>query len=322
MPLPDHALDTVPMVTWFAWAGYVLGYAALVAGALALDNRVHEKAVAEALARYEAEKPDPADAVPDEDLRLGIAGVAALVQGDGRADSAFWTVLVGMVARGILKPGTTHDGKPTLQKSARHRRRPAPDASDLEQEIWSIAYNKNPASAAPHSITHPIAQSLYQEGYLRGRGVYIDFKAPRPVWSWTVAALTLPLAVLLGYLFLHWRYGAVAFYTAFAMVVVAWVLTMPRDRPAALLLPVLTERGEQVVRQARARHAHLDPAKRTEPYAPDEAAAAHAVFGLDAYNHFAAHTPGFSAAVDEGTGERRRNVAAEELQRTRGNFIG
>ncbi|MFC8433304.1 TIGR04222 domain-containing membrane protein [Streptomyces sp. NPDC057253] len=310
------------MITWFVWAGCVLGYAALVAGAVALDDRVHERAVADAVARYEAAKPDPADAVPDEDLRLGIAGVAALVQGDGKAGSAFWTVLVGMVARGVLVPGTTSDGEPTLRRSAGYRKRAAPDASDLEQQIWSLASYRNPASAAPQSVTHPIAQRLYQEGYLRGRGVYIDFRAPRAVWCWTVAVLTLPLAALVVYLFLHWRYGIVAMWTAMAMVVVAWVLTMPREKPEALLLPVLTERGDQVVRQARARHAHLDPANRTEPYAPDEAAAAHAVFGLEAYNHFAAHTPGFSAAVDQGTGERARNVAAEELQRTRGNFTG
>ncbi|KUO04946.1 TIGR04222 domain-containing membrane protein [Streptomyces sp. DSM 15324] len=311
------------MVTWFAWAGYVLGYASLVAGALALDDRVRAKAVAEALARYEAGKPDPADAVPDDDLRLGIPRIAVLVQGDGGTHSAFWTVIIDMVARGILKPGTTHDGKPTLQRSAGRRRGPSPDASDTEQKIWSLAYNENPVAVAPHSVTHPIAQSLYQEGYLRGRGVFVDFKAPRPVWSWMVAALSLPLAALVVFLFLHWRYALMAGWTALAMVVVAWVLTMPDDyKPAALLLPVLTERGEQAVRQARARHAHLDPAKRTEPYGPDEAAAAYAVFGLDAYNHFAAHTPGFSAAVDEGTAERLRNEAAEERQRTRGNFIG
>jgi len=310
------------MIAWLAWAGYVLGYAALVIGAVALDDRVHAKAVAQALARYEAAKPDPADAVPDDDLRLGIAGVAVLVQGDGGTDSAFWTVLVDMVARGILEPGTTYDGKPTLQKTARHRKKPAPDASDTEQEIWYLASSTNPASAAPHSITYPIGQRLHAEGYLRGRDVFIDFKAPRAVWCWTAAALTLPLAALLGYLFLHWRYGAVAFYTAFAMVVVAWVLTMPRGRPAELRLPVLTERGDQAVRQARARHAHLDPANRTEPYAPDEAGAAHAVFGLAAYNHFASHTPGFSAAVRQGTDDRRQNEEAEERLRSRGNFIG
>ncbi|MEU1177826.1 hypothetical protein ABZ464_09270 [Streptomyces sp. NPDC005820] len=228
-----------------------------------------------------------------------------------------------MVARGILKPGTTYDGKPTLQRSAGSRRRPAPDASDTEQQIWSLAYDKNPAAVAPHSVTHPIAQNLFAEGYLRGREVFVDFKAPRPVWPWTVAALSLPLAALVVFLFLHWRYGLVAGWTALAMVVVAWALTMPDDgHPEALRLPVLTERGEQAVRQARARHAHLDPAKRTEPYAPEEAAAAYAVFGRDAYNHFAAHTPGFSAAVDEGTGERRQYEAAEERQRTWNTFIG
>ncbi|WP_328507809.1 hypothetical protein [Streptomyces sp. NBC_00391] len=103
------------MIAWFAWAGYVLGYAALVAGAVALDGRVRTKAVAEALARYEAAKPDPADAVPDDDLRLGIAGVAVLVQGGGGTHRAFWTVIIDMVARGVLEPGTTYDGKPTLR---------------------------------------------------------------------------------------------------------------------------------------------------------------------------------------------------------------
>ncbi|WP_133917286.1 hypothetical protein [Streptomyces sp. NBC_00582] len=310
------------MITWLAWAGYVLGYAALVAGAMALDDRVRAKAVAEALARYEAAKPDPADAIPDEDLRLGLAAVAVLVQGDGKAESAFWTVLVDMVARGVLKPGTARDGKPTLQRPIVRGRWPAPPTSDTEQKIWSLAYDRNPASANPHVVMHPIAQGLLAEGYLRGRGVYVDFRAPRPVWSWTVAALSLPLAALVVFLFLHWRFNLVAMWTAIAMVVVAWALTMPDDKPAALRLPVRTERGDQVVRQARARHAHLDPAHRTEPYAPEEAAAAYAVFGPDAYHHFASHTPGFSAAVDAGTEERHQNVAAEELLRSRGNFNG
>ncbi|MGW1785300.1 TIGR04222 domain-containing membrane protein [Streptomyces sp. NPDC002143] len=311
------------MIAWFAWAGYVLGYAALVAGAVALDDRARSKAVAEALACYEAAKPDPADAVPDEDLRLGIAGVAVLVQGDGGTHRAFWTVIIDMVARGVLEPGTTYDGKPTLQPSARRRRKAARDASDTERQIWSLASYRNPASVAPHGVTHPIGQNLLAEGYLRGKGVFIDFKAPRPVWCWTVAALSLPLAALVVFLFLHWRYALVAGWTAAAMVVVAWALTVPDDgRPEELRLPVLTERGDQAVRQARARHAHLDPAKRTEPYAPGDAAAAYAVFGLEAYNHFAAHTPGFSAAVDEGTDERQRNKAAEEQQRNRTNFNG
>ncbi len=56
------------------------------------------------------------------------------------------------------------------------------------------------------------------------------------------------------------------------MVVAAWALATPADdKPAALRLPVLTERGEQAVRQARARHARLDPAHRTEPYTPEAA---------------------------------------------------
>lgn len=133
LPLSGHALETVGMIAWFAWAGYVLGYAALVAGAVALDGRVRTKAVAEALARYEAAKPDPADAVPDDDLRLGIAGVAVLVQGDGGTHRAFWTVIIDTVARGVLEPGTTYDGKPTLRHSASHRT-PAPDASDTERQ--------------------------------------------------------------------------------------------------------------------------------------------------------------------------------------------
>ncbi|WP_217575075.1 TIGR04222 domain-containing membrane protein [Streptomyces sp. GbtcB7] len=311
------------MIAWFAWAGYVLGYAALVVGAAALDDRVQAKAVAEALARHEAAKPDPAGAVPDDDLRLGIAAVAVLVQGDGGTQRAFWTVIIDMVARGVLEPGTTYDGKPTLQCSAGHRRKPARDASDTERKLWSLASYRNPASVAPHSVTHPIAQNLHAEGYLRGREVFIDFKAPRPVWSWTVAALTLPLAALMLFLFLHWRYAQVAMWTAIAMAVVAWALTMADDgRPEALRLPVLTERGDQAVRQARARHAHLDPAKRTDPYAPGEAAAAYAVFGPEAYNHFAAHTSGFSAAVDEGTDERQQNKDAEERQRNWNAFNG
>ncbi len=81
---------------------------------------------------------------------------------------------------------------------------------------------------------------------------------------------------------------------------------------------MLTELGDQAVGQARVRHARLDPAKRTgsEPYAPGEAAAAYAVFGARAFDHFASHTPGFSAAVSEGTAEREQNKAAEQLQRT------
>ncbi|MBK3574905.1 TIGR04222 domain-containing membrane protein [Streptomyces sp. MBT65] len=292
---------------------------------MARDNRVRTKAVTEALARYEAAKPDPADAVPDDDLRPGIAGVAVLVQGDGDTHRAFWAVIIDMVARGVLEPGTAYDGKPTLRHSAAHRT-PAPDTSDTERKISSLASYRNPASVAPHSVTHPIAQTLLAEGYLRGRGAFIDFKAPRPVWCRTVTALTLPLAAPMMFLFLHWRYGLVATWTAIAMVVVAWGLTMLDGEPAALRLPVLTARGDQVVRQARARHAHLDPAKRTEPYAPGEAASAHAVFGPEAYDHFASHTwflrrgrRGHRQAPAE-RGRRGTAAQPDQLQRVRVPF--
>jgi hypothetical protein len=42
---------------------------------------------------------------------------------------------------------------------------------------------------------------------------------------------------LMMFLFLHWRYALVAMWTAIAMVVVAWGLTMSNDKPAALRLP-------------------------------------------------------------------------------------
>ncbi|MDC2946289.1 MULTISPECIES: hypothetical protein [Streptomyces] len=312
------------MIVWLAWAGSAVGYAVLVLGALSLDQRIHTRAVAQALARHRATQPEPADAVPDEDLRLGVAAVAVLAQGDGSVHRAFFTVITDMVARGVLKPATEDDGTPTLRIANRRRACP-PDASEAEAELRSHAAHQNPAAADPHSVMHPTADRLMTEGYLRGRGVYIDFERPCLFWSRTVAALTLPLAALETYAFLDWRYALVAGWTSIAMIVVAWGLALPDgDSPRELRLPVLTERGEQVVRQARARHAHLDPAKRpaARPYAPDEAAAAYAVFGEAAYAHFAAHTPGFAAAVTGGVELRLASRAAEHHRRHRTDFLG
>ncbi|MDG5801451.1 hypothetical protein P9869_01970 [Streptomyces ossamyceticus] len=311
------------MIVWLAWAGSAAGFAVLVLGALSLDQRIHTRAVAEALARHGATRPEPADAVPDEDLRLGVAAVAVLAQGDGSIHRAFFTVITDMVARGVLKPDTEYDGTPTLALANRDACRPG--ASEAEAELWSSAFHQNPASADPHSLMHPTADRLMTEGYLRGRGVYVDFERPCLFWSRTVAALTLPLAALETYAFLDWRYGLVAGWTSIAMIVVAWGLALPGgESRRELRLPVLTERGEQVVRQARARHAHLDPAKRppSQPYAPEEAAAAYAVFGEAAYDHFAAHTPGFADAVTGGAELRLASRAAGHLRRHRNDFIG
>ncbi|WP_146194030.1 hypothetical protein [Streptomyces sp. MA5143a] len=311
------------MIVWVAWAGSAAGYALLVLGALSLDQRIHTRAVAEALARHRVGRPEPADAVPDEDLRLGVAAVAVLAQGDGSIHRAFFTVITDMVARGVLKPDTEYDGTPTLALANSDPCRPG--ASEAEARLWSSAFHQNPASEDPHSLMHPTADHLMNEGYLRGRGVYIDFERPCLFWSRTVAALTLPLAALETYAFLDWRYALVAGWTSMAMIVVAWGLALPgRERPQALRLPVLTERGEQVVRQARARHAHLDPAKRpaSQAYAPDEAAAACAVFGRAAYSRFAAHTPGFADAFTAGVERRLASRAAEHRMRHRNDFIG
>ncbi|MET9846146.1 hypothetical protein ACFZC6_40465 [Streptomyces ossamyceticus] len=313
------------MIVWVAWAGSAVGYALLVLGALSLDQRIYTRAVAEALARHRATRPEPADAVPDEDLRLGVAAVAVLAEGDGSIHRAFSTVITDMVARGVLEATTEDDGTPTLRLANRqHACRPG--ESEEEAALRSLASSyQNPATADPHGLLHPTADRLMTEGYLRGRGVYIDFERPCLFWSRTVAALTLPLAALEMYAFLDWRYALVAGWTSMAMIVVAWGLALPdSERPQALRLPVLTERGEQVVRQARARHAHLDPAKRpaSQAYAPDEAAAACAVFGNAAYSHFAAHTPGFADAFTAGVERRLANRAADHLRRHWNDFIG
>ncbi|MEU6799464.1 hypothetical protein [Streptomyces neyagawaensis] len=312
------------MIVWLAWAGSAAGYALLALGALSLDQRIYTRAVAEALARHRATRPEPADAVPDEDLRLGVAAVAVLAEGDGSIHRAFSTVIIGMVARGVLKPDTEYDGTPTLALA--HRDEGRPGASEEEAALRSLASScQNPAGADPHGLLHPTADRLMTEGYLRGRGVYVDFQLPCVFWARTLAALTLPLAALETYAFLDWRYALVAGWTSIAMIVVAWGLALPdSERPQALRLPVLTERGAQVVRQARARHAHLDPAKRpaSQAYAPDEAAAACAVFGTAAYSHFAAHTPGFAAAFTAGVERRLESRAADHLRRHWNDFIG
>jgi hypothetical protein len=86
-------------------------------------------------------------------------------------------------------------------------------------------------------------------------------------------------------------------------------------------LPRATARGERAVAEARAYWATLDPAGRTEPYRPDEAPHAMAVFGQEALDHLAKSDSTVKTLFDERKATYRR-LHAEWTWRRHGERPG
>ncbi|MDX2526817.1 TIGR04222 domain-containing membrane protein [Streptomyces europaeiscabiei] len=298
------------MIQVVVLSGCVVGYIGVMAAAWWLDGRVYGKAVSAARDRHAATMPEPADLAPGAAVAMGPAAIAVLVGGPWQA---FHAVVSGLLATGRLEKSVSHTGSPTL----RWKHGPPPEAG-VEKAIWDT--HRDVAHLHADVVVHPVVRRLVSEGLLHeGEEPRIPFRPPRPVWARSAAVLGLLFTCLVGRLFPNGPYLGKGPVIA-AMVVAALSLLMfvnaNEPNPQSLRLPPLTERGDQMVRQARARFSHLDPAERTgsQPYEPDEVAFAVALFGDQAVAYL-------SQDLVEVFGESRRYFTQMILDARRQEYL-
>ncbi|MFH9552003.1 TIGR04222 domain-containing membrane protein [Streptomyces sp. NPDC017435] len=265
-------------------SGCVLGVVGLMSLAWWLDGRAYEKAVSAAWDRHLATVPEPADLAPDTVVRMGPAALAVLIaEGPWHAYEA---VVAGLAAKGSVRPGLDYRDRATLLRQWEK----APPEEDVEKAIRDQYLDL--ADLHPSVVIRPVMQRLVSEGVLReGETSHVPFRPPVPLWARTAGVLGLVLAWPVAHLFPDGPYlgrGPVLAAAAVIVLSLLMFINAHMERPAALRLPRLSERGEQVVEQARAQFAHLDPAVRDESqrYEPDEVAFAVALFGDRALAHF------------------------------------
>lgn len=263
-------------------SGCVVGYLGVMAAAWWLDSRVYGRAVSAARDRHAATTPEPADLAPDAAVEMGPAAIAVLVGGPWQA---FHAVVSGLMATGRLEKGVTYTGSPTLL----WKHGPPPEAG-VEKAIWDTHQDLSQLHA--NVVVHPVVRRLVSDGCLHeGETPHIPFRPPHPVWAKSAGVLGLLFAWQVGRLFPDGPYlskGSVGTAMAVAALSLMMFVNANEPDPQKLRLPPLTERGEQMVRQARAHFSYLDPAGRTasQPYEPDEVAFAVALFGDQAVAYF------------------------------------
>ncbi|WP_405818896.1 TIGR04222 domain-containing membrane protein [Streptomyces sp. NBC_01390] len=264
--------------------GCVLGFVGLMSLAWWLDGRAYQKAVSAAWDRHLATVPEPADLAQDTIVRMGPAALAVLIA-DGPWH-AYEAVVAGLAAKGSVRPGRNYRDRATLLCQWEK----APPEEDVEKAIWD--QSRDLADLHPDVVIRPVVQRLVSEGVLReGETLHVPFRPTVPVWAKTAGVLGLALAWPVAHLFHNGPYlGKGPVLAAGVLIVLSLLMFINAhtERPTALRLPRLSDRGEQVVKQARAQFAHLDPAVRDESqrYEPDEVAFAVALFGDRALARF------------------------------------
>ncbi|NEC85337.1 hypothetical protein G3I71_05665 [Streptomyces sp. SID12501] len=86
-------------------------------------------------------------------------------------------------------------------------------------------------------------------------------------------------------------------------------------------LPSATARGERAIAEARAHWADVDPVGRAEPYTPDEAVRAMAVFGPKALDHLERSDSAVKALFDDQRAYFER-LSDERWSREQGDRVG
>ncbi|WP_329281520.1 hypothetical protein [Streptomyces sp. NBC_01451] len=260
--------------------GCVLVYVGLLCIAWWLDGRVYRKAISAAWDRHMATVPEPADLAPDAVVRMGPAALGVLiVEGRWSAWRAYEAVVAGLLAKGSVRPADNHRGRPTLVWEWEK----GPPEGGVEKAVWD--QHCDLAELHPNRVVHPVVQRLVSEGVLReGETLHVPFRPPVPVWAKIAGVLGLALTWPVAHLFpdgIYLSKGSILTAGALILLSLSMFININEEQPTALRLPRLSERGEQVVKQASVQFAHLDPAVRDESqrYEPDEVAFAVALFG-------------------------------------------
>jgi uncharacterized protein (TIGR04222 family) len=173
-------------------------------------------------------------------------------------------------------------------------------------------------------------EALYQElvtdGYIRPAEA-LTIEAENPPCRTTLAAGIVGL--LLTALHAVWwepdNHQLIVWVVIGIVMCAFWSMTMLlaafTSSPLKARLPGTTARGERTIAEARAHWADVDPAGRAEPYTPDEAVRAMAVFGPDALGHLERFDSTVKALFDDQRAyDRRRH--AERVHLEHGDRVG
>ncbi|MGH1552378.1 hypothetical protein ACRAWF_10220 [Streptomyces sp. L7] len=275
------------MTDWLVLAGcFVIAFTAWL-----LDDKVRGAAADARLEAFLAEDRDGAVVGPDDVERLGPLALGSL---NGQEH---WGPRMGAVAR-LVAAGRLHRMPRAEPGQGRWVSRDAPpsDADEFERELWDAArplHVRKPAFSpagarastcgtcgrrTPWHLLDAAEARLLDEGFTRPR---FEFVPGLPLlwgrWSAIAAAATVP-AVTVLLLDQAWvRAGP-----AFVIGAMALRKVFPDGPAMPRQLPVVTGKGETVLRMARERCAELDPATRpaTEPYDPGQVRMAVALFGF------------------------------------------
>jgi hypothetical protein len=254
-----------------------------------LDDKVRGAAADARLEAFVAE--DRGAVVGPEDVeRLGPLALGVL---NGQEH---WGARMGAVAR-LVAAGRLHRMPRDTPGQGRWISRDAPpsDADEFERELWDAArplHVRNPAHSpgqsegeylwelrVPNSshLLDAAEARLLGEGWTRDRFELVPgLPLLRGRWSAIAAAAAVP-AVSVLLLDQAWVRAGLAFVVG----AVALRKTLPDGPAVPRYLPVVTGKGEAVLRVARERYAELDPATRpaAEPYDPGQVRMAVALYG-------------------------------------------
>jgi hypothetical protein len=275
------------------------------------ERRQTERIKAEAVERHLSAERQPEDARPAGKPALGTTALALIAYHDGWARD---TLVVDMLLHRILKPVNPFGAVYLMVRAPRSRgRAPSPRALARMEQAWNreqrIIARASDGSHSPlllpsDSVVGELRRELVTQGYLRpADACTIEVEVP----SCLTPRVTGGVIMLLGALPALWwepgRHDLMASGITGFVVSVFWgsalLLQGGRADTTEAKLPRATARGERALAEARAYWAALDPAGRTEPYTPDEAVRAMAVFGQEALDHLATSDSTVKTLFDE-----------------------
>ncbi|MDX3745617.1 hypothetical protein [Streptomyces sp. AK08-02] len=261
------------------------------------ELRRDRRITAEAVERHLVAERQPEDAGPGGEPVLGTTSLALIAHGEGWALS---TLVVDMLLHRVLQPSKAAGPGRLQVRLPRSRGQAVFDRALAERSAaWSreqriivdaCGGSNSPLRLSGVTVMGALRAELVAEGYIRppdAMTVEVEYPASRTTIAGSVVCL-----LLTGLHVVWWdpdNSDLMPWVVLGILVSGFWTLAMVVEGSTSFTrgaeLPSATARGERVVAEARAHWAAVDPAGRSEPYSPDEAVRAMAVFGQGALDH-------------------------------------
>ncbi|WP_330293268.1 hypothetical protein [Streptomyces sp. NBC_00576] len=275
------------------------------------DFRRDRQIRAEAVERHLEAERQPEDAAPGRQPLLGTTSLALIAYHHSWARD---TLVVDMLLHGLLQRSKALGSSYLEVRQPRSRGRAASSRAIAKMgETWTreqqIIAKATGSDGSPLRLDSDTAMgALYQElvtdGYIRPADA-LTIEVENPPHRTTLAAGIVGL-LLTGLQALWWDPNNHRLVSCLLLGIVMsafWSAAMLTSGLTSATvkakLPSATARGERAIAEARAHWAAVDPAGRTEPYTPDEAVRAMAVFGPEALGHLERSNSTVKAIFDD-----------------------